>query len=79
MTEQGRLMKYTVGHYRKEGVTHEDFINWLTKEHLPLAIPIFKRHGIKKYTLVSFPILFELTFLSAIVPIIIDMNALFSL
>lgn len=54
MTEQGRLMKYTVGHYHKEGVTHEDFINWLTKEHLPLAIPIFKRHGIKKYTLVSF-------------------------
>lgn len=53
MTEQGRLMKYTVGHYRKEGVTPEDFINWLTKEHLPLAVPIFKRHGIKKYTLVS--------------------------
>lgn len=53
MSEQRRLMKYTVGHYRQKGVSHEEFINWLTKEHLPVAVPIFKRNGIVKYTLVS--------------------------
>lgn len=53
MADQGRLIKYTVGHYRQKGVSHEDFLKWLTHEHLPAAIPIFKRHGIKKYTLVG--------------------------
>lgn len=48
-----RLIKYTVGHYRNKDVSHEDFVKWFTHEHLPAALPLFKKHGISKYTLVS--------------------------
>lgn len=49
----GQLIKYTVAHYRKEGVSHEDFVKWMTHEHIPTAIPLFKKHNIRKYSLVS--------------------------
>jgi hypothetical protein len=46
-------MKYTVTHHRKAERTHELFIKWIVEEHLPLAIPIFKKHGVLEYSLVS--------------------------
>lgn len=49
----GQLIKYTVGHHRQKGVSHEDFVKWMTHEHIPAAIPLFKKHNISKYALVS--------------------------
>jgi hypothetical protein len=46
-------MKYTITHYRKHPHTHEEFIKWIVEKHLPLAMPIFKKHGILGYSLVS--------------------------
>lgn len=46
-------LKYTVTHYRKPEHTHEDFIKWIVEVHLPLAIPIFKKHGVLEYSLVN--------------------------
>lgn len=46
------LIKFTATHYRKDGVSHEDFIKWFTEQHLPAALPLMKKYGIKKYNLV---------------------------
>lgn len=48
-----QLIKYTASHYRQEGVSHEDFVRYMTDEHIPAALPLFKKHGIVKYSLVS--------------------------
>lgn len=54
MTEgQGQPLKFTITHYRNPQHTHEAFIKWIVEGHLPLAIPVFKKHGIQSYTLVS--------------------------
>ena len=53
-TQQGgQPLKYTVTHYRKQEHTHEAFIEWIVEKHLPLAMPVFKKHGIVGYSLVS--------------------------
>jgi hypothetical protein len=46
-------IKFTVTHHRQPAHSHEDFITWIVDEHLPLAIPIFKKHGAIGYSLVS--------------------------
>lgn len=53
MADSATHWKFTVTHYRKPEHTHEAFMNWIIKEHLPGAIPIFKKHGILEYSLVS--------------------------
>lgn len=54
MTEgQGQPLKFTITHYRNLQHTHEAFIKWIVDSHLPLAIPVFKKHGVLSYTLVS--------------------------
>lgn len=54
MTEgQGQPLKFAITHYRKPQHTYEDFIKWIVEGHLPFAIPVFKKHGILGYTLVS--------------------------
>ncbi|TVY16905.1 hypothetical protein LARI1_G007191 [Lachnellula arida] len=47
-------LKYTVTHHRKQQHTHEAFITWIVEEHLPLAIPVFKKHGVLGYSLLDF-------------------------
>lgn len=49
----GQPLKFTLTHYRKKEHTHEAFIKWIVEKHLPLAIPLFKKHGILEYSLVS--------------------------
>ncbi|KAF2236190.1 hypothetical protein EV356DRAFT_531126 [Viridothelium virens] len=44
-------LKYTVTHYRKQQHTHEAFIKWIVEKHLPLAMPVFKKHGVLGYSL----------------------------
>ncbi|EMR69404.1 hypothetical protein UCREL1_3588 [Eutypa lata UCREL1] len=51
----GQRLKYTVTHYRKQQHTHEAFIKWIVEEHLPVAMPIFKKHGILAYSLFVTP------------------------
>ncbi|KFA73928.1 hypothetical protein S40288_00918 [Stachybotrys chartarum IBT 40288] len=48
-------LKYTVTHYRKPEHTHEEFIKWIVEVHLPLAIPIFKKHGVLEYSIFATP------------------------
>lgn len=49
---EGQRLKYTVTHYRQPHLTHEEFMKWIVDEHLPLALPVFKKHGVLSYTLV---------------------------
>ncbi|KAI1478080.1 hypothetical protein F4774DRAFT_175475 [Daldinia eschscholtzii] len=51
----GPRLKYTVSHYRKPEHTHEPFVEWMVEEHLPLAMPVFKRHGLLGYSLFVTP------------------------
>ncbi|KAJ5113476.1 hypothetical protein N7456_002010 [Penicillium angulare] len=57
MTEpqENQPVKLTITHYRKPEHTHEAFIRWITDEHVPLAIPIFRKHGVIEYTLFVTP------------------------
>jgi hypothetical protein len=51
----GQPLKYTLTHYRRPQHTHESFIKWIVEEHLPIAMPILKKHGILGYSLVRAP------------------------
>ncbi|KAI2622482.1 hypothetical protein GGR54DRAFT_598685 [Hypoxylon sp. NC1633] len=42
-------IKYTVDHYRKEGVSEEALLKWFHEVHIPNAVPLMKKHGITKY------------------------------
>jgi hypothetical protein len=46
-------VKFTITHYRQQQHSHEAFINFIIEEHLPLALPIFKKYGVIGYSLVS--------------------------
>ncbi|KAJ2993414.1 hypothetical protein NUW58_g1850 [Xylaria curta] len=48
-------VKFTVTHYRRPEHTHEAFMKWIVEEHLPLAIPVLKRHGVLNYSLFTTP------------------------
>ncbi|KAI1132067.1 hypothetical protein F5Y10DRAFT_261546 [Nemania abortiva] len=48
-------VKLTLTHYRKSERTHEEFMKWIIEEHLPLAIPAFKRCGVLSYSLFETP------------------------
>ncbi|KAI1387157.1 uncharacterized protein F4822DRAFT_405627 [Hypoxylon trugodes] len=48
MSDQ-KVFKYTLEHYRKEGVSEEAFVKWFREEHLPYGVPLMKKHGITKY------------------------------
>lgn len=51
-TQESKPVKLTVTHYRKPEHSHEAFIKWITEEHVPLAMPIFQKHGVIEYSLV---------------------------
>jgi hypothetical protein len=50
---ESRPVKFTITHYRQQQHSHEAFINWIIEEHLPLALPVFKKYGVIEYSLVS--------------------------
>jgi hypothetical protein len=52
---EGKPVKFTLTKYRKEGIEHESFMEWIVKVHFPKAFPVLKKHGITGYALVSFP------------------------
>jgi hypothetical protein len=51
--QETQPMKFTLTHYRKSETTHEAFMKWIVEVHLPKAIPVFKKHAITGYALVS--------------------------
>ena len=51
--QKAKPLKFTLTHHRKAGTTHEAFMKWIVEVHLPKAIPIFKKHGVTGYALVS--------------------------
>jgi hypothetical protein len=52
MPELERVAKVTVYHYRKPGVSAEDFYRRMNEEFVPLALPIIQRHNILRFGLV---------------------------
>ncbi|PQE16661.1 dimeric alpha-beta barrel protein [Rutstroemia sp. NJR-2017a BBW] len=48
---KGRPLKYTITHHRRPEHTHEEFIKWIVEEHIPLAVPLFKKYGVTRYSL----------------------------
>ncbi|KAJ5233374.1 Dimeric alpha-beta barrel [Penicillium citrinum] len=48
-------VKFTITHHRQPQHTHEAFIDWIVKEHLPLAIPVFRKYGVIDYSLFVTP------------------------
>ncbi|KAI0023525.1 hypothetical protein F4780DRAFT_53438 [Xylariomycetidae sp. FL0641] len=53
--QQGQPLKYTITHHRNKKHTHEEFMKWFVKEHIRLAMPVFKRHGVITYSLFDTP------------------------
>ncbi|KAJ5656775.1 Dimeric alpha-beta barrel [Penicillium longicatenatum] len=52
---ENQPVKFTITHYRQQQHSHEAFINWIIQEHLPLALPVFEKHGIIEYSLFVTP------------------------
>lgn len=50
-TEQ--LLKLSVQHYRKQGVSEEDFLRWIQQDHIPRAARIIQKHNVVRYAQVS--------------------------
>lgn len=46
------LVKYTVSHFRKEGVTEAEFEKFFMETHVPTAVALFKKYGVVKYAVV---------------------------
>ncbi len=47
-----KLIKFTVDHFFREGVTEAEFEKFFMETHVPTALPLFKKYGIVKYTVV---------------------------
>ncbi|KAJ5216098.1 Dimeric alpha-beta barrel [Penicillium cinerascens] len=52
---ENRPVKFTITHYRQQQHSHEAFIKWIVEEHLPLAMPVFEKHGVLEYSLFVTP------------------------
>lgn len=48
-----QTIKYTIEHYRKDGVSDEKLLSWFNGTHIPLALPLMDKYGITKYSVVS--------------------------
>jgi hypothetical protein len=47
------LLKYTIEHYRKEGVSTETFEKFFKDVHLPTALQLMTKYGFVKYSVVG--------------------------
>ncbi|KAK3386513.1 EthD domain-containing protein [Podospora didyma] len=45
------MLCLTMCAYRKEGMDHEDYRNYMTKVHAPLVLGLMIKYGIDKYTM----------------------------
>ncbi|KAI5924940.1 hypothetical protein F4810DRAFT_103316 [Camillea tinctor] len=49
MATPSELIKLDVCLYKKDDVSYEDFIEWITKTYAQEVIPIMKKHGMAKW------------------------------
>ncbi|KAF2136528.1 uncharacterized protein K452DRAFT_322356 [Aplosporella prunicola CBS 121167] len=47
--QQGPLLKLSVQHYRKEGVSEEAFTRWIQEDHIRRAVRILQKHNVVRY------------------------------
>ena len=52
-TTTGDVIKYTVEHYRKDGVSAEALMDWFNNVVVPKAVPVLQKHNIVKFAVVS--------------------------
>lgn len=45
----------TITAYRKEGLSEEDYREYMTNSHAPLVKPLMEKHGLLRYSLVRKP------------------------
>ncbi|KAI1479988.1 hypothetical protein F4774DRAFT_113049 [Daldinia eschscholtzii] len=50
-----QLVKITVQHWRKEGVSEEDFVKWCKEEQVPRYVGLVKKHGFVRWTMYFTP------------------------
>ncbi|KAI1800061.1 hypothetical protein F4811DRAFT_54721 [Daldinia bambusicola] len=50
-----QLVKITVQHWKKEGVSEEDFVRWCKEEQVPRYIGLVKKHGFVRWTMYFTP------------------------
>ncbi|XXH05459.1 hypothetical protein Hte_011886 [Hypoxylon texense] len=48
-----QLIKYTIEHYRKDGVSEEALLRWFREWHIPRAVPLMNKYGITKYSVLT--------------------------
>jgi hypothetical protein len=51
-TQEKRLLRLTVAHYRKEDCAEEDLYRWATEVYIPQAVKIHTKHGLEGFALV---------------------------
>ncbi|KAK4159050.1 hypothetical protein QBC43DRAFT_304971 [Cladorrhinum sp. PSN259] len=61
------LVKLDVCLYKKEDVSHDDFMKWMQEEYNPRAVPIIKAHGVVQYSQTATPPCFREPFRNALV------------
>ncbi|KAI1392919.1 uncharacterized protein F4822DRAFT_426120 [Hypoxylon trugodes] len=44
-----KIIKYSLEHFRKDGISEEAFLKWFQEYHLPYGVPLMKKHGVVKY------------------------------
>ncbi|KAI1401840.1 hypothetical protein F4819DRAFT_456887 [Hypoxylon fuscum] len=52
---QKPLLKFSVMHYKKEGVSDEAFKKWFEEEQIPQSITMFKKYNIARYSMYLTP------------------------
>ena len=50
--EHHKLLKLAVHHWRKPGVSEEDFTNWLHNVQIPPMMRLVEKHNVVHYTVV---------------------------
>lgn len=75
-TQEKRLLRLTVAHYRKEDCAEQDLYRWATEVYTPQAEKIFTKYGLEGFVLVrAFQIITPLSSLSARICSIVMANA----
>lgn len=48
-----RLLRLSIAHYKKPGISDEAFHRWATEEHCIAAAAIHAKHGVRTFDMVS--------------------------
>ncbi|KAH8816997.1 hypothetical protein F5884DRAFT_873860 [Xylogone sp. PMI_703] len=61
-----QLLKFTVQHYRKAGVSEDNFVKWMKEVHVPSAIKLIQKHNIVNYSVFITPTFLQHAFTAEI-------------